>query len=114
MGWVIEYTLASAHGGMDSQAAAYEGTSPPASFLSFRDPAYLRDGLGVLHACHAMLTGRTVYELSSQLWPGREGDHPWAARLNAMPKHVFSPKLERADWKRDPRIPALPTNDGQI
>jgi dihydrofolate reductase len=58
----------------------------------------MRDGLGVLHACDAMLMGRTMYEASSKLWPGRGSDHPWAARLNAMPKYVFSSKLTRADW----------------
>jgi dihydrofolate reductase len=95
---IIEYTLISADGGMDSPAATSPGTNPTASFLSFRDDAYLRDGLRLLHACDAMLMGRTVYEQSSKLWPGRASDHPWAARLNAMPKYVFSSKLERADW----------------
>jgi dihydrofolate reductase len=91
---IIEYTLISADGGMDPTP----GPSGLPSFLSFRDDAYMRDGLGVLSACDAMLMGRTMYEASSKLWPTRENDHPWAARLNAMPKYVFSSRLERADW----------------
>jgi dihydrofolate reductase len=43
-----------------------------------------------------MLMGRTTYENFARLWPGR--DHPWADRLNAMPKYVFSSKLESANW----------------
>src|SRR5262249_55569925 len=58
--------------------------------------AFYWDGLGQLLACEAMLLGRTTYETFARLWPGR--DHPWAERLNAMPKYVFSSKLERADW----------------
>jgi dihydrofolate reductase len=95
---IIEYTLISADGGMDGTAAAPPGTSALPGFLSFRDDAYLRDGLGVLCACDAMLMGRTMYEASSKLWPSRAAGHPWAARINAMPKFVFSSKLERADW----------------
>jgi dihydrofolate reductase len=95
---IIEYTLISADGGMDPMPAAPPGAAPVPSFLSFRDEAYMREGLGVLHACEAMLMGRTMYDLSAKLWPGRAIDHPWAARLNTMPKYVFSSKLERADW----------------
>jgi dihydrofolate reductase len=40
--------------------------------------------------------GRTTYEGFSRLWPGRA--HPWADRLNAMQKYVFSSTLENADW----------------
>jgi len=96
---IIEYTLISADGGMDPQSPQ---AGPPRanwpSFLSFRDDAYLRDGLGLLSACDGMLMGRTMYEMSAKLWPSRASEHPWAARLNAMPKYVFSSKLESADW----------------
>lgn len=85
---IIEYTLVSADG-----VFADEGTR---RFFAYRDDAYYRDGLGQLLACGAMLLGRTTYEGFAKLWPGR--DHPWADRLNAMPKYVFSSTLERADW----------------
>ena len=85
---VIEYTVVSLDG-----VFADEGTS---RFFEYRDDAYMRDGLGQLLACDAMLMGRNTYESFSRLWPGR--DHPWADRLNAMPKYVFSSKLETATW----------------
>src|SRR5262249_25278592 len=65
-------------------------------FFEYRDEAYLRDGLGQLLACDALLMGRTTYEIFAKLWPGRT--HPWADRINVMPKYVFSSKLETAEW----------------
>jgi dihydrofolate reductase len=84
---IIEYTLVSLDG-------VFAGHS--ADFITYRDEAYLRDGLGQLLACDAMLMGRTTYENFARIWPGR--DHPWAARLNAIQKYVFSSKLEKAEW----------------
>ena len=88
MGKIIEYTLVSADG-------VFAETDLSA-FMAFRDDAYLRDGLGLLLACHAMLIGRRSYESLAGMWPGRA--HPWAERLNAMPKYVFSSTLETAEW----------------
>jgi dihydrofolate reductase len=86
---LIEYTLASIDGVVES---------PPAhGFMAYRDDAYLRDGLGQLFACEAMLMGRTTYESFSQIWP--ESDHPWAARLNQIRKYVFSSTLETVEWE---------------
>jgi dihydrofolate reductase len=85
---IIEYTLVSADG-IFSDVRLFR-------LFEYRDDAYYRDGLGQLLACDALLLGRTTFESFAQLWPGR--DHPWAERLNAMPKYVFSSKLERADW----------------
>jgi dihydrofolate reductase len=84
---IIEYTLVSADGIADESIT---------EFFEYRDEAFYWDGLGQLLACEAMLLGRTTYESFAKLWPGR--DHPWAERLNALPKYVFSSKLERADW----------------
>jgi dihydrofolate reductase len=56
----------------------------------------MRDGLGQLLACDAMLMGRTTYEIFAQMWPGRT--HSWADRINAIQKYVFSSKLEQAAW----------------
>ena len=85
---VIEYTLISLDGVFADEAIV--------ALFEYRDDAYMRDGLGQLLACDAMLMGRTTYESFSRLSPGR--DHPWADRLNAMPKYVFSSKLEAATW----------------
>jgi dihydrofolate reductase len=85
---IIEYTLVSVDGVFAGPALQ--------QFLGYRDDAYLRDGLGLLLACDAMLMGRTTYDSFAGIWPGR--DHPWAGRLNAIHKYVFSSTLERADW----------------
>jgi dihydrofolate reductase len=85
---VIEYTLVSIDGVF---------TGPQVlGFMDYRDDAYIRDGLGQLMACEAMLIGRATYENFARIWPGRT--HPWADRLNAMKKYVFSSTLERAEW----------------
>lgn len=88
MGQVIEYTLVSADGAFSGDRFG--------ELMTFRDDAYLRDGLGLLAASHAMLYGRRVYESFAQRWPGR--DHPWAERLNNIPKYVFSSTIEEAPW----------------
>jgi dihydrofolate reductase len=85
---LIEYTLLSVDG-------VFAGTDI-SGFFEYRDEAYLRDGLGQLLACDAMLMGRTTYESFAKLWPGRT--HPWADRINAMPKYVFSSTLETVEW----------------
>jgi dihydrofolate reductase len=85
---LIEYTLLSVDG-------VFAGADISV-FFEYRDEAYLRDGLGQLLACDALLMGRTTYESFAKLWPGRP--HPWADRINAMPKYVFSSTLETAEW----------------
>ncbi len=85
---IIEWTLVSIDG-----IFAGPGVS---EFMGYRDDAYIRDGVGQLLACDAILMGRTTYEDFAKRWPGRA--HPWADRLNAIKKYVFSSKLERADW----------------
>lgn len=83
---IIEYTLVSIDG-------IFTATS---QFFEYRDEAYIRDGLGQLLACNAMLMGRTTYENFAKLWPGR--NHLWAERINTMPKYVFSSTLKEAEW----------------
>jgi dihydrofolate reductase len=85
---IVEYTLVS----LDN---VFED-APRLGFMEYRDEAYMRDGLGLLMSSDAMLMGRVSYESSARIWPGRA--HPWAARLNAMKKYVFSSSLSSADW----------------
>ncbi len=85
---IIEYTLVSIDG-------VFAGADI-AGFSEYRDDAYMRDGLGQALACEAMLMGRNTYESFVKIWPGRTD--PWADRINAMQKYVFSSKLERAEW----------------
>jgi dihydrofolate reductase len=86
---VIEYTLVSADGVFDASAIP--------GFRQHQDDAYMRDGLGLLTACEAMLFGRGTYQLFAKLYQGGR-DHPWADRMNAVPKYVFSSTLDSADW----------------
>ena len=85
---IIEYTLVSIDGVFEDPARL--------GFVGYRDDAYLRDGLGLLLACDAMLMGRNTYESFAKIWPSRTD--PWAIRLNAMQKFVFSSSLGKADW----------------
>ncbi|MBO0782321.1 MAG: dihydrofolate reductase [Ktedonobacteraceae bacterium] len=86
---IIEYTLVSVDG-------VFSGADI-SGFFEYRDDAYMRDGLGQLLACDAMLMGRTTYEGFAKLWPERT-THPWTERINAIPKYVFSSTLEKAEW----------------
>jgi dihydrofolate reductase len=87
---IIEYCLVSADGIV---------LDDPFPFRDYDDDAYLRDRLGVFSACDAMLWGRTTYERFAKMSPpGSKGTTPYAARLNAIRKYVFSSKLETAAW----------------
>jgi dihydrofolate reductase len=85
---IIEYTVVSLEGVF--------AEADVSGFFEYRDDAYMRDGLGQLLACDAMLMGRTTYQGFAAFWPGL--NHPWADRINAIPKYVFSSTLEKAEW----------------
>ena len=85
---IIEYTIVSLDGVF--AGAALSG------FSTYRDDTYMRDGLAQALSCDAMLMGRTTYESFAEIWPRRTD--PWADRINAMPKYVFSSTLEQAEW----------------
>jgi dihydrofolate reductase len=86
---IIEYCLVSADGIV---------LDDPFPFRDYHDDAYLRDALGLFAACEAMLWGRTTYERFAKRYPGSEGTHPYAGRLNAIRKYVFSSKLKTSEW----------------
>jgi dihydrofolate reductase len=93
---VIEYVLASADGVTEDPVAMGVG--------HYQDEAYLRDGLGLLESCDALLLGRGSYEAFADLYGGGGTHKPmWAGRLNEIPKYVFSSTLDKADWG-DPTI----------
>ena len=71
---LIEWTLVSADGAFDDPVNL--------GFMQYQDDAYLRDGLGLLTACDAMLFGRSTYQIFSKLYQGGRV-HPWAGRLHA-------------------------------
>jgi dihydrofolate reductase len=86
---IIEWCLVSADGIV---------LDDPFPFRDYQDGAYLRDALGLFEACDATLWGRNTYERFAKIYPGSEGTRPYAARLNAIRKYVFSSKLETAEW----------------
>ena len=59
----------------------------------------------VLAEADAMLLGRVTYEGFAAAWPSRSGDL-FSDKFNAMPKHVVSSTLERADWNNSTIIDA--------
>ncbi|MQY30572.1 dihydrofolate reductase family protein [Nocardia aurantia] len=93
---VIEYVLISADGVFEDPVGMGVGR--------YQNEAYLRDGLGLLMACDAILFGRRTYEAFAELY-GAGGAHKpmWAGRLTAMPKYVFSSTLRQGDWG-DPTV----------
>jgi dihydrofolate reductase len=86
---IVEDTLVSLDG-------VYAGAAISRFAEYRRDEAYILDGLAQALACDALLMGRTTYEDVSRIWPILTD--PWADRINAMPKYVFSSTLEKADW----------------
>jgi dihydrofolate reductase len=87
---VIEYVLVSADGVFEDPVAM--------GVAEYQDEAYLRDGLGLLTACDAILFGRRTYEAFAKLYDGRVHKPMWADRLHEIPKYVFSSTLENAHW----------------
>jgi dihydrofolate reductase len=55
---------------------------------------------GMRWAClrHATRYGRSTYEIFAKIWSGTDRAHPYAARLSAIHKYVFSSKLDTAQW----------------
>jgi dihydrofolate reductase len=77
------------NGGVDFVPAATQG-----------DQAFGREQLSFIDTLDTMLLGRVTYELFVNYWPGiKDGDDkPFADKLNALQKIVFSNTLERAPW----------------
>jgi dihydrofolate reductase len=56
--------------------------------------------LELMDAIDTILLGRVTYRMFSQYWPNVSDaeEKPFADRLNAIPKLVFSKTLDRAPW----------------
>jgi dihydrofolate reductase len=52
--------------------------------------------LELLSAADAMLMGRATYEFFAAAFPHQTGEY--GARINSIPKYVFSSTLTKADW----------------
>jgi len=86
MGKIIEWCYISADGVFEDPVGM--------GLLDYLDDVYLRDARGLFEACDAILFGRSTYEIFAKIWPGT----PYAARLNAIRKYVFSSSLQTAEW----------------
>jgi dihydrofolate reductase len=60
------------------------------------DETAAEESLAKLLAADAMLMGRRTYEYFAPAWPLATG--PYADRVNAIPKYVFSSTLESVEW----------------
>ncbi len=61
------------------------------------DEEHLAHSQKLLDRADALVLGRATFEVFASYWPAQSGD-PYADKLNAMPKHVASRTLDRADW----------------
>ncbi len=52
-----------------------------------------------LREAEAQLLGRVTYEGFAAAWPTMEDEAGFAAKMNSMPKYVYSTTLESADWQ---------------
>jgi RibD C-terminal domain len=67
----------------------------------YKEDESLRDYLGEVSACDAMLFGRRGYESLFPIFSQRKD--PWAARINSMNKYVFSSTLHETSWQNSKR-----------
>lgn len=54
----------------------------------------------------SLLIGRVTYEGFAGAWPGRDDEAGFAAKMNAMPKHVVSTTLSNPTWTNSTVIAA--------
>jgi dihydrofolate reductase len=66
------------------------------------DRSFGEEQTALLDAIDAILLGRVTYQLFADYWPkvSDRDEKPFADKLNAIPKVVFSRTLDRAPWGR--------------
>jgi dihydrofolate reductase len=76
------------------------------------DQSFGRRQLGFIDSIDAILLGRVTYELFAAYWPevNSGDDKPFADKLNAIPKFVFSKTLDRAPWGKWPAAAIVKTS----
>jgi dihydrofolate reductase len=85
---------------LDGLAAGPEGSVDFIPAASQGDESFGRAQSALLDAVDTIVLGRATYQMFAGYWPKvTEGDErPFADKLNATPKVVFSKTLERAPW----------------
>ncbi len=67
-------------------------------------PEQLRFKLDEILAADALLLGRVTYESFAGAWPARTDDVGFAAKMNAMPKHVVTRRSAVLTWENSRRV----------
>lgn len=85
----LDGLVADANNGVDFIPAATAG-----------DPSFEQRQMSFMDSVDDILLGRVTYEMFAGYWPNVTSgdDKPFADKLNAIPKIVFSRTLERAPW----------------
>ncbi|ADB35144.1 bifunctional deaminase-reductase domain protein [Kribbella flavida DSM 17836] len=73
---------------------------------SYFDDEAAAESLAELRRADAMLMGRHTYEYFAPAWPNTPG--PYAERVNAIAKYVFSSTLAGTDWSNATVVAADP------
>src|SRR5271165_1328950 len=74
----------------------FEGPNQEIDWFGF-DQEQFDDSVDLLNSVDTLLFGRTTYEMMKAYWPVAPPD-PICAKMNRLPKVVFSSTLNRADW----------------
>lgn len=62
------------------------------------DPAQAQYKLQEVRDADALLLGRVTYDGFSAAWPARDDPEGFAAKMNAMPKHVVTSTRDHLEW----------------
>jgi dihydrofolate reductase len=102
MGRIVATEFISLDGVMEDPGGAEDFVHGGWTFEIDRGEEGNRFKLDELMEAEAQLLGRVTYEGFAAAWPEREGDPQmgdFAAKMNSMPKYVYSTTLESADWQ---------------
>ena len=105
MGTLVATTFTSLNGVMEAPGG--EPGHPHAGWtMDAMGPEGYAYKLAETLASEALLLGRRTYEGFAEAWPGRDDPDGFAAKFNAMPKHVVSSTLtEPLAWEGSSVLP---------
>jgi dihydrofolate reductase len=84
---------------LDGRAAGPEGETDFIPAATEGDSVVADNQMQFLDTIDTIVLGRRTYEMFAGYWPTATGDiEPFANKLNAIPKLVFSKTLEHAPW----------------
>jgi dihydrofolate reductase len=85
---------------IDGMAAGLDGSVSFIPAATAGDQSFGRRQMAFIDSVDTILLGRVTYEMFAKHWPNVTSgdDKPFAEKLNALPKFVFSSTLERAPW----------------